>query len=510
MGRAYPVYPMTLRVLGVGAVLLSGSAIAQPSDGTKFDQGYERTVGKARQDCTALWSDHVFDPLRNKLSLGEGKSTLSMLANSERIRPKDKPLADLATKANEKCRAAYSAALAVLPPQINSMIEGVYRNQDALIAELNVGKITFGQYNIQMDRLTGDLSRALSGIPRSPQPAAPKIAEPVKKLAAPTAYIPTTRLHDLDQQAELSESDQLQVALQANTIDTIDTYLHRYPESKKRIELLGKIASIRRSEFKEWTMFDIGGQRIRHYMRLSSIDKFDNKVAVQWKFLPDASEGLFRGKQFPDGVTVEDVAVFDCTEPVYALSERTITSKSGEVLFHYKWAEPHFLILSNGPKLAPGSVAMSARNIACHEELRTPLVGKLELASLKFPSLTSAIAVDRNIFYIPIKDGKRVENQISVTTIIKWSEDRKISTALPAGTGIAESSQYRFEVAQAQIDCAENKMSFLKEEYYAVSNDLVYLAATDPSKQVPQVHINETSPYAVLRRIVCNSYELRQ
>jgi hypothetical protein len=408
MGRVYPVYSMTLRVLGVGAALLSGNAVAQEPDATKFYQNYESAVGKARQDCTALWSDHVFDPLRNKLPFGEEKPTLSMRANSERIRPIDKPLADLATKANEKCRAAYSTAFSLLPPQINSMIEGVYRNQDALIAELNVGKITFGQYNIQMDRLTGDLSRALSGIPQSPQPAAPKIAGSVRKPAATTAYVPTTRLHDSDQQGELS--DELQIALRANSIDMIDTYLHRYPDSERRIELLGKIASIRRSEFKEWTMFDIGGQRTPHYMRLSSIDRFDNKVAVQWKFRPDTSEGLFRGKQFPDGVDVEDVAVFDCTEPVYSLSERTITGKSGELLFHYKWADPYFLILSNGPKLTSGSVAMSARNIACHEELRTPLVGKLELASLKFPSLASAIAGDRDIFYIPLKDEKRAQS----------------------------------------------------------------------------------------------------
>jgi hypothetical protein len=472
MWRIYSGYPMTLHVLGLGAALLSGSAIAQRPDATKFNQGYESAVAKARQDCGALWSDHVFDPLRNKLPLGEEKPTLSMLANSERIGPKDKPLADLVIKANEECRVAYSAAFALLPQQINTVIEGVYRNQDALFAELYIGKITFGQYNIQMEWLTGDLSRALSGIPRSPQ------------------------------QAKLSESDELQIALQTNAIDVIDAYLHRYPDSQKRIELLGRIASIRRSEFNEWTLFDIGGQRSPHYLALSSIEKIDNKVAVKWRFIPDTSEGLFRGKQFPDGVDVEDVAVFDCTEPVYALSERTITGKSGEALFHYKWADPHFLILSNGPRLAAGSVAMSARNIACNEEFRTPLVGKSELASLKFPSFGDA--GDGDMFYLPIKNRNRAQNQISVTTIVRRHEDRRISTALPAGTSIEDASQYRFEVAQVQIYCAESEMSFSKVEYYSMSTTLVYLAAVDPSRQVRQVYVNETSPYSALRRIVCN------
>jgi hypothetical protein len=375
--------------------------------------------------------------------------------------------------------------------------------------------MTFRVLGLAAALLSGSaMARQLESIHPNQDPLI-DIAESVKKPAATPAYVPTTRLqkeaprtqpttsaNNLVRQAELSESDELQIALQTKAIDAIDTYLHKYPDSPKRIELLGKIASIRRSEFNEWTMFDIGGQRTAHYMRLSSIDRMDNKVAVQWKFLPETSEGLFRGKQFPDGVNAQDVAVFDCAESVYALSERTITDKSGAVLFHYKWADPHFLILSNGPKLAPGSVAMSAHNIACHEELRTPLVGKSELASLKFPSLSSAIAGDGDMFYIPIKDGKINQNQISITTIIRWHTDRNISASRPTDASI--DSRYRFEVAKAQIYCVENKMSFFKKEYYSMSNDLVYLAAVDPLSEVRQVYINETSPYATLRRIVCN------
>jgi hypothetical protein len=132
------------------------------------------------------------------------------------------------------------------------------------------------------------------------------------------------------------------------------------------------------------------------------------------------------------------------------------------------------------------------------------------LASLKFPSLADTIAGDGDMFYIPIKDGNSAQNQVGVTTIIRWHEDRRISTALPAGTSIEEVARYRFEVARVQIYCAENKMSFFKEEYYSMSNNLVYLAAVDPSRQVRQVYINETSPYSMLRRIVCNLNEVPQ
>jgi hypothetical protein len=128
MGRGNPVYPMTLCVIGMGAALLSRSAIAQQPDATKFNPGYDSTVG------------------------------------------------------------------------------------------------------------------------------VPKIAESVKKPA-----VPTTRLDHSVQQPEMSKE----------------------PKAASQ--------GIRRSEFKEWTIFDIGGQRILHYMRLSSIEQFDDKVAVQWKFSPDTS-----------------------------------------------------------------------------------------------------------------------------------------------------------------------------------------------------------------------------
>src|SRR5262249_1945597 len=130
-----------------------------------FNQTYELAVAKARSECKSLWSDRVFDRLRSKMPLGEEKPTFSMLTNREKVQPKDKPLADLAIKTLEKCRAAYAPVYAMLPPQVSAVIEGVARKQDALIAELYNEKITLGEYNVSMNRLNGELSEMLSGIP---------------------------------------------------------------------------------------------------------------------------------------------------------------------------------------------------------------------------------------------------------------------------------------------------------------------------------------------------------
>jgi hypothetical protein len=58
-----------------GAILIAASTptFAQQPDASKFNQNYQSELTKARQACAAMWNDHAFDPLGNKLSLGEQK-----------------------------------------------------------------------------------------------------------------------------------------------------------------------------------------------------------------------------------------------------------------------------------------------------------------------------------------------------------------------------------------------------------------------------------------------------
>lgn len=92
-----------------------------------------------------------------------------MLTSNEKVASKEKPLGDLAIKTMEKCRSAWAPVNAMLPPQVGALVHGVEREQDAVIAELYNGKITFGAFNASMDRLAGKFAEALSGIPQSSQ-----------------------------------------------------------------------------------------------------------------------------------------------------------------------------------------------------------------------------------------------------------------------------------------------------------------------------------------------------
>jgi hypothetical protein len=150
-------------------------------------------------------------------------------------------------------------------------------------------------------------------------------------------------------------------------------------------------SSLKRSEYTEWTLFEVGDKRFPQYMRLSSVDPFNNMVSVQWNFLVDPSSPLTGENQhkIDGGVYTEDVTVVDCKESQFVLAERTVVNQSNEAIYHYKWSDPHFSDFSIGARFIPGSVMFGAQNILCHEELRTPLLQKADLALTKFKSLAS-------------------------------------------------------------------------------------------------------------------------
>jgi hypothetical protein len=692
----------------------------------------------------------VFDPIRDRVPLGEEKPSFSMLTNTERLRPKDKPLADLAKKTLERCRNAYAPVHAMLPPNVNSLIKGIERQQDALIAELYVGRITFGQYNVAMDRLGGEFLRTISGIPQATAnntpsqpstklvkaveakptasaPAAavrlalvignsnyqglPKLPNPVsdaraiavllkqmgyatqllldaseqdvrrnvRKFAAESTKadialvfyaghgaqvngpnyllpvdmdIPHTEadiqlgglklddlinsvrsstkivfldacrdnpalfknivvgrgapvvglaptiasnleparagggvfiayatdsgavaldgkgehspftqallknlpkpisiddmfsmvnrevllvtkntqrpykyasleniicltpacsnaspgaLEDIVQQAKQSEEDELRIALQTKTPSALETYLQKYPETTRRAEILSALGALKRSEFKEWTLYGIANEHLPQFMQLSSIQQFWDRVAARTKVLADPSEPMvFFGKPVPDAAYAEQILVFDCTSPRMALAEQSLFNQSGELLFHYKWADPQYLNLSIGQQIPPGSVGFSGRYILCHEDIRTPLVSKEQMAQLatSFKSLSSTIAGDGEILYLPSAANETLADQKEVIIALKYPNDHNIKDYFPAGTSIPNPASYRVEVNRMLLKCNETKFATVRIEFWDASNQLVRFQAVDPA-DAPFSEFQAVSPFATMQEIAC-------
>ena len=746
-------------ILFLAAVLNSvGSSgvRAQQTDATGFVSVFDANFAKARDACKTLWSDHAFDALRLKIPLGEDKPTFAMLKNSERLKAKDRPLADLAIKTLEKCRAAYVDVYAILPPQVTAMIHGVERQQDALVSDLYRGKLTFGEFDTSMSRLTGELSAALSGVqtaqptsssqeaknatttrtaqqpkaeqkdngsttpshetrlalvignssyinlPRLANPAndaravadelvkmgyqthllidasEQKIRREVRQFASDSTKadvalvfyaghgaqvngnnyllpididIPRTEVDiqfgglkvddlvnsigsntkivfldacrdnpvlyrnlvkgrgsspiglapassanfdqkanggvfiayatdagavaddgkgkhspftqallrniekpisiddmfslvtkevrlvtknaqrpykyaslesivcvapncssspvaikgDVFQQAVQSEADELQIALQTNNSGALETYLRKYPDSSKRSEILETIAKQKRSEFTEWTLYDIGNQHLAQFIQLSSIERMGDKAVAKTKvFFDQDKPKVYRGKEYPDAVYQEQIFVYDCKTPAMASSEDYIFNGAGELLFHYKWGAPKYLdIPTIGFAVQPGSVGSTGRSIACDEAIATPLVSKAQMAKMEFTSLSSTLDGNGEILYGPAQKSRNDSNQMEAVTVFKNFSDHNVKEFFPAGTSIPDPPNYREEVDLISTRCDANKFAITRTEYWDASNHLVRMAFLDPAVSVKYTDFVPGSPFAAMQEIFC-------
>jgi hypothetical protein len=186
-----------------------------------------------------------------------------------------------------------------------------------------------------------------------------------------------------------------------------------------------------------------------------------------------------------------------------AMSEITVVSKSGETLYHFKWADPQFLDLSTiGAPIPPGSIPLVAQNIACHEDSRTPLVSKKQLTSMNFLSLSSTVAPDGESFYKVMQHESTTQDIKEALYIIKTNTDRELKFPDRSFSG----PKYLTEVHRVQLSCTENKVRFLKSEVYDASNNLVYLFA-NPSMETPWQGFLLNSTFDLLQRIVCPTVE---
>ena len=198
-------------------------------------------------------------------------------------------------------------------------------------------------------------------------------------------------------------------------------------------------------EFAEWTLFDVANQHFPWFMQLGSIRQFGYRVAVKLRYLLDPS-ALFNGRSLPDAVYGESLAVYDCANPMMAGAEQSVFNGSGDLLFHYKWADPQYLNLAIGGKIVPGSVGYKARNIARNERNRTPIVTKKQVGVMKFASLSSTVAGDGEIFYALSRGEKDIHDQREVVVLIKNNTDRNVKDSLPQGVSIPDPPSFRTEV----------------------------------------------------------------
>lgn len=292
---------------------------------------------------------------------------------------------------------------------------------------------------------------------------------------------------------------ELQIALQTNNRDALETYLEKYPQSPDRQRVIAEIERLKRSEINEWSFFEISNGRFPHYLKLSSIRQFGDRVAFQERSLADPSFQIGAAK-YPEGTYAEATVVIDCKQSIMALADTRAVDPSGRVLGSYKWADPEFVNLSIGQVLQPGTVGLTAKNVVCNDKFRNPLISKKQLASMNFPDLASMPDGNGEVYYQAIQGDDVPKGQKDAILLFKYNNDQELIP--PTGVTL-KLGTYKTGVFWDRFQCQEKKFSPLKSEFYDASNKLVHLLATDLSGTLAWNEIKETSPFDTLQQILC-------
>jgi len=290
-----------------------------------------------------------------------------------------------------------------------------------------------------------------------------------------------------------SEAEDLRLALRANSADALRAYLQKYPHTSRRLELLTAMAQMRSGEFTEWTIYASADQRFPQFVKLSSIKQLGDRAAAETRFRIDPSAP---GQKFPEGSYRERLLVVDCKHPRLAAAESRVTDPSGKVLYAYKWADPAFVDLSTAPSFTPGSIEATIQRLVCDEDMRTPLVGKQDLAKMTFSSLSRTTAGDGEILYALTPNEARGGLR-EVAVVVRFDRDRELALS---GQALPHLLQYRTQVSGIRLDCADGTSRETKSEYYDSENNLVYLN----SQRMALNDIQAAESLAALRRAVCD------
>jgi hypothetical protein len=315
---------------------------------------------------------------------------------------------------------------------------------------------------------------------------------------------------DVVQEAQRSASDELQVALQTNNPDALQTYLDKYPQTPQREKVLNEIARLRRSKFQEWTVFAVNAAGYPQYMKVSSIRQFGDRVAFQGRTHADPKLPIYGTATFPDGTFSENTLVIDCKQKIMALADVKAVSSTEQILGSYKWADPDLLNLSAGQAITPGLVGDFARMIVCDEKFRTPLVDKEQLASMSFSDVSSTSNGDGEVYYQAMKNNEVPEGQKDVIVVIRQITELKLAGPQIKLAPGEDLGTFKTGVYWDRFQCQQKKVVALKTESYDASNNLKQLGVADLSKELGWMEFGDTSPFALIQRIVCGPREVQK
>jgi hypothetical protein len=245
----------------------------------------------------------------------------------------------------------------------------------------------------------------------------------------------------------------------------------------------------------EWILYAYDQNWIGYYFKRGSVKAFGDDVTYIARFAfkpPQAGEKSER----PLGAYQDDRMVLDCKKPLYATAETTIYNGTGEIISHFKRAEPEAMDMSTGGAIPSGSILSLAQYIACNEQTRTPLAEQIKRAKLTYLSATQ----EADLFYDSSQKISRSPGQFEVLVVAKYFRVHSYPDIMNGHSIIGIPGSFNLEAQLAKVSCTDRTVLTTKLEYYDSENNLLFVNAI-PNAQ--PIKIGEGKPFTFLLNALC-------
>ena len=170
--------------------------------------------------------------------------------------------------------------------------------------------------------------------------------------------------------------------------------------------------------------------------------------------------------------------VVECKGSKWGEAEVNFYNRSGDVISHFKRADPSSLDLSSiGQPVNPNSIVAIAQHLLCNKQLSASLLPKAKSIDSTLSYFSPTAAGDGEIFHGPIEPIADSSFPFEVVLGTKFHQDKDLASTFPGQTVLGVPPGYRTAVSRIQVGCTARKVKFIKTEYYDSQNNLVYIIA---------------------------------
>jgi TIR domain len=207
----------------------------------------------------------------------------------------------------------------------------------------------------------------------------------------------------------------------------------------------------------EWVMYAFDNKPVAYFIKPSSLKVFGDRVAYTGRYPLHGNVSGASSQSTSQGIYEDQTGVLDCKKSVYVMAERTVYNSAGEIIFHFKYAEPESLDMSNGLTISPGTILTLAQRLLCDEKLRSLLLSRGQFSNIHLSYLANSSDGDGDVFYGPVKSTSNLAYPFEVLLVIKKNGDHDFAAEFPGQNIRGRPSSFHTFAETLQMNCTEKR-----------------------------------------------------